>query len=118
VTMPFDVDRGVYTLAAVSSGGSTTHTETDAGVTSWFAELPPGVEFVRPTSGDAVTLTPPGSGGDEAAQFGETGLLESDNRPGDIYIGVPDHDLYQRVRVMLAGTVHVETWNGSAWLRR
>ena len=63
-TMPFDPARRIYTVTGVGRGASSTRVETASGLVTWYAELPPGVEFVRPDSGETVTLTPPGSGGD------------------------------------------------------
>jgi prepilin-type N-terminal cleavage/methylation domain-containing protein len=105
VVMSFDVDRNSY--EAVTRAGA-----------SRLVDLPGGIRFSRPTSGAAVTLSPPASGGDTAAKFGSTGLLVSTNLPGDVYVGIPGKNLYRRVRVSMAGTVSTESWDGSVWRRR
>ena len=114
--MSFDVNRGMYTLVSSSTGAS--RTNYDSGSSSWLVELPAGISFARPTTGEAVTMSPPGALSDEAAEFDETGILQSDTRPGDVYLGIPSKGLYRRVRVMLAGTISIERWDGSAWRKR
>ena len=109
-SVPLDTARDMYALLSTTASGGVV---TEGGVR--LASLPVGVTYARPTAGDVVTLSPPGAPGDEAAVFDSSGRLLSNVRPGEVYLGLPERDIYRRVMVSFAGTVSVERWNGSTW---
>ena len=110
VLMPFDVNRRLYALVTETTPGATI---VESGVT--LTELPPGITFARPGSGDAITFAPPAAPSDKVAVFNPSGLLLSNNRPADVYLANEEEGLYRRVRVNLVGMVNISTWNGSSW---
>ena len=110
VLMPFDTTRGLYALVTETTPGITIE---ESGIR--YAELPPGVTFSRPDTGDAITFAPPAAPSEKTAVFDPSGLLLSNVRPADVFVGNPDEGLYRRIRVNLVGMVNISSWNGSSW---
>jgi Tfp pilus assembly protein FimT len=104
VTLAFDTKRDLYTRTVTGSA--------DAPVVT---RLPDTVTFARPDAGKIVTVAPPKSPTEAAAAFTSAGLLNSGITPGEVYLGVPRHGLYRRVRVSYVGTVEVQEWTGKTW---
>jgi prepilin-type N-terminal cleavage/methylation domain-containing protein len=107
VSVPFDLIHDRYMITEHEG-------ESELVKTFRITYLPPGVHFVRPDGADPVTLTPPGLS-DKAAVFNPKGRLLCTEIPGCVYLGIPQRDIYRKVRVNLVGTVKVETWEDGAW---
>jgi prepilin-type N-terminal cleavage/methylation domain-containing protein len=114
VAVPIDVDRGIYTLSPINAPEDVA-AALNSGTDMRFSSLPAGVRFSNPTNHKVVSLSPPGTPDDEAVLFDSSGMLRSVANPGYIHIGVPEKDIYRRLRVSVAGTVRVEKWNGQQW---
>lgn len=115
VVMAFDTTRGLYVLHSEVSGGATARQTDYTGSSRWYGALPRGVTFARPDVGRTVTLAPLTASTESAAVFDSGGILRSTTRPGDVYLGITGQGLYRRVRVTLAGTVQIQSWNGLLW---
>jgi hypothetical protein len=97
-------------IVQVLDGNGTSSTTDDTLL--YETTLPPQVQFARPDSGSAVTLSQIGSSSAYETVFTSDGIVNA----GSGEVAVFGGDEYNRVLVYGAGGVSVDRWSGSGWV--